>query len=86
MTEPSPFYVYRSLVFPAPAAITARGGYYWQRNVQPDRVDASNGVLFAPAAPGLYLLVFERSRYEGSTEPHDLLLTVTYRVEWLAPR
>ena len=85
MTGAPPVYMYRSLVFPAPATITARGGYYWLRNVGPDRIDGSSGHLVAPATTGLYLLVFERSRYGDATDPRELLATVTYRVEWFAP-
>lgn len=81
MSSPPPFYLYRSLVWPAPEGqIMAHAANYWSIDVVLPRVDGTGWRLFSAVSPGLYLLVFERTRWGGTTAPADIPGTVTYRV------
>lgn len=81
MTTPPPFYLYRSLVWPAPEGqIMAHAGNYWSIDVMLPRVDGTGWSLSGTVSPGLYLLVFERTRWGGPTDPADIPEMVTYRV------
>jgi len=81
MSTPPPFYLYRSLVWPAPEGqITAHAGNYWGIDVVLPRIDGTGWSLSGTVSPGLYLLVFERTHWGGSTDPADVPATVTYRL------
>ena len=79
MADPPPFYLYRSLDWPAPAEILAH--YPYGPNVELPRVDAVDWRLEADLRSGLYLLIFERDHYGSSADPHDIPARVTYRLE-----
>jgi len=83
MTEAPPFYLYRSLVWPAPSSIQAH--YYWSTNVEVPRVNSTGWQLDGEVEPGLYLLIFERDHYPPSSDPETLPAAVTYQLE-LEPR
>lgn len=80
MATPPRFYLYRSLVWPAPSAIAAHN---WGQNVRPQRNNSDGWLLQADITPGLYLLVFERDYWKDppDTDPASFPATVTYRLE-----
>jgi hypothetical protein len=82
MATPPRFYIYRSLVWPAPEAIQTHN--YWAANAA-ERVDAAGWELERGVMPGLYMLVFERDRYGSSTDAGDIPAAVTYRVALMSP-
>jgi hypothetical protein len=81
MSSPPRFYVYRSLAWPAPNSIQANPGAYWLRNVALPRTNSAAWQLDADLMPGLYLLVFERDRFDSTTDPKEIPGTVTFRLE-----
>jgi hypothetical protein len=80
MATPPRFYLYRSLVWPAPSTITAHG--LWP-NVKVPRINSDGWQLQGTIGPGLYLLVFERDYYTipAITDPASFPASVTYRIE-----
>jgi hypothetical protein len=80
IADPPPFYLYRSLIWPAPNSIIAQG---WGLNVRPQRTNSNGWALQADITPGLYLLVFERDRYTTASDPDPshFPAAVTYRLE-----
>lgn len=78
LTTPPRFYMYRSLVWPAPRSIQAHS---WGVNVQKPRIESTGWQLEADVAPGLYLLIFERDRYGPTLEPRAVPASVTYHLE-----
>jgi hypothetical protein len=82
MATPPPFYLFRSLVWPAPDAIQTHS--YYAANA----TNAGEGSGWEPepeVTPGLWLLVFERDRYGSSAGPQDIPAMVTYRLEMPDP-
>jgi hypothetical protein len=79
MATPPRFYLYRSLVWPAPAVIWAH--YPYGPNVELPRVDSEGWQLEGDLSSGLYLLIFERDYYGSSTDPHDIPARVNFRLE-----
>jgi hypothetical protein len=79
MAAPPRFYLYRSLVWPAPHSITAYG---WARNVGLPRSNSDGWQLQENITPGLYLLVFERDYWASSPniDPAHFPASVTYQL------
>jgi hypothetical protein len=80
MTTPPPFYIFRSLVWPAPDHIQTHN-YYAVNAAKAG--DSSDWDLELEVTRGLWLLVFERDRYNSSTDPQDIPAIMTYRLEIL---
>jgi hypothetical protein len=81
LDEPPSFYVFRSLVWPAPDHIDT---HTWSRNAEREPIVNAGWSLEGAVSPGLYLLVFEHDRYADVLDPReskDILKSVTYRVE-----
>ena len=82
LTVPPRFYLFYSLVRPAPDFINAHSEV--SRNVERDYVTSSGWSLEGAARPGLYLLVFEHDSYAdlvNPRQPEDIPRSVTYRLE-----
>jgi hypothetical protein len=82
LTEPPRFYLFYSLVQPAPDFIDAHNDV--SRNVERDYMTNSGWSLEETVTPGLYLLVFEHDSYAdlvNPREPKDVPKSVTYRLE-----
>lgn len=81
LTAPPPFYLYRSIVYPAPGMVQAAPGRYWCLNVELPRVNNTDWHLDADAAPGLYLLIFQSDAYPGNPDPSTRPDMVTYDLQ-----
>jgi len=82
LVQPPRFYLFYSLVRPAPDFVDAHSAV--SRNVKPDYVRSSGWSLEGTATPGLYLLVFEHDSYAdvvNPRQPEDVPDSVTYRLE-----
>jgi len=82
LTTPPRFYLFYSLVRPAPDFINAHNAEF--RNVEQDYMINSGWSLEETVTPGLYLLVFEHDSYAdlvNPREPKDIPKSVTYRLE-----
>ncbi len=77
LADAPPFHLFRSIVYPAPAGITANPGSTWILNVENPRVVASGWSLDADVPPGLYLLVFQNDRWPG-TPPESRPDAITF--------
>ncbi len=82
LSKPPHFYLYRIRVWPAPDGITAHG-VPGTLNVQLPRINSVDWQLEADLLPGLHLLVFERDRWDSSTDPQAIPTAVTYRLRFL---
>jgi hypothetical protein len=84
LTQLPRFYLFYSLVRPAPDFINAHSEV--SRNVGRDYVIGSGWSLEQTSAPGLYPLVFEHDSYAdlvNPRQPEDVPRSVTYRLEML---
>jgi hypothetical protein len=82
LTTPPRFYLFYSLVRPAPDFINAHSDV--SRNVERDYVINSGWSLEGTVTPGPYLLVFEHDSYADLVyprQPRDVPKSVTYRLE-----
>jgi len=82
LTKPPRFYLFYSLVRPAPDFIDAHNAEF--RNVERDYMMSSGWSLEEMITPGLYLLVFEHDSYAdlvNPRQPSDVPKSVTYRLE-----
>jgi photosystem II stability/assembly factor-like uncharacterized protein len=82
LTTPPRFYLFYSLVRPAPDFINAHNDE--SRNVERDYTANSGWSLEETITPGLYLLVFEHDSYAdlvNPRQPRDVPKSVTYRLE-----
>ena len=82
LTKPPRFYLFYSLVRPAPNFIDAHKDEF--RNVKRDYMTNSGWSLEETITPGLYLLVFEHDSYTDLVyprQPGDVPKSVTYRLE-----
>jgi len=82
LTKPPRFYLFCSLVRPAPDFVNAHSEV--SRNVERDYAMSSGWSLEGMARPGLYLLVFEHDSYAdlvNPRQPEDVPKSVTYRLE-----
>jgi len=87
LRTPPRFYLFYSLVRPAPDFVNAHSEV--SRNVERDYVTSSGWSLEAGARPGLYLLVFEHDSYAdlvNPRQPEDIPICVTYRLEMVDTR
>jgi hypothetical protein len=82
MPEPPPFYLYRSMVWPAPDAIYAQfSGDKWALNAEIPPIGHTDWTLEAEVLPGLYLLIFEQNRYPFRKDQTTIPAAVTYRLD-----
>ena len=84
VTKPPRFFLFYSLVRPAPDFIEAHN--YEFSNVEHDYTTDSGWSLEETITPGLYLLVFEHDSYVDLVhprQPSDILQSVTYRLEMI---
>lgn len=82
LKQPPRFFLFYSLVRPAPGSIDAHNSEF--SSVEKDYTTSNGWSLEATIVPGLYLLVFEHDSYALLIHPRtasDIPQSVTYRLE-----